>query len=76
MIPLQQTDTHKFCPDCQDWLPLEQFHKHRGRTGGYSSYCRKHANARVVWCNYKNGHTRTPKTPPQDPNGAYVTKGV
>jgi hypothetical protein len=44
VIPPQ---THKRCSSCKDWLPFEDFPKHKRMHNGLSSHCRKCHNAAV-----------------------------
>jgi hypothetical protein len=37
-----QTPITKYCPDCQDYLPVEMFGKCASRYDGLTSYCREH----------------------------------
>jgi hypothetical protein len=37
-----QTPITKYCPDCEDYLPVEMFGKCASRYDGLTSYCREH----------------------------------
>lgn len=39
--------THKYCPDCDDVRPVEDFSKESKLKSGLSTYCRTHKNART-----------------------------
>ena len=36
-----QQNTHKKCPMCCDWLPLEEFHKSKRSKDGHAAYCKE-----------------------------------
>jgi hypothetical protein len=46
----KQTDTHKYCPDCQEFVLLSEYHRDATRPGGYQAYCGKHEKIRKTLC--------------------------
>lgn len=44
----------KWCPDCQEFLPIKEFHFNKARHDGVKPYCKLHANERerVRWWKY------------------------
>lgn len=51
-------DGMKYCPDCQQTLPLEDFVQNRSRSTGRGSYCRPCQNRRAAASVEKNGGAR------------------
>lgn len=39
----KRDENYKYCPRCDDDLPITEFHKNSSKADGLSSYCKEHA---------------------------------